>query len=68
MTRILLIMALTVGLGACASNATAIAESDPAGATAAEASKTKQHCYRQRGTGSRLGARICKDVEEASGS
>ncbi len=68
MARILLIMVLAAGLGACANTATGIAESDRAGATASESNKTKQRCYREQSTGSRLGPRICRDVAQASGS
>lgn len=67
MSRILLIMVLAIGLGACASNDNYIAKSDRAEAAAAETSKTKKRCYRDQSTGSRLGPRICREVHGASG-
>ncbi len=66
-SRILLIMVLAIGMGACASSGNEIAKSDRAGATAAESSKPKKRCYRERSTGTNLGTRICKEVHEASG-
>ena len=66
--RILLIMALAIGLTGCASNANDVAKSDQAGATAAEVKKTNRRCYREQSTGSRLGKRICKDAAEVSGN
>ena len=67
MSRILLIMALAIGMGACASNANDVANSDGSVANAAESGKSKKRCYREKSTGSRLGTRICKEVQEASG-
>ena len=67
MSRILLIIVLVIGLGACASNGNDVAKIDRVEATAAESSPPKKRCYRERSTGSNLGTRICKEVHEASG-
>ncbi len=65
MHRTFLILVLAAGLSACASTATdATAESDGIATTAAETKKPKKHCYREKKTGSRLGIRICKTVDE----
>jgi hypothetical protein len=62
--RLILILALAVGLSACASTA-----SDPAAGgvdpdASAAADKPKQRCYREKETGSRLGRRVCVTVDE----
>ena len=67
MSRILLIMMLAIGMAGCASNGNTITESDRAEATAAESSNPNKRCYRGQSTGSRLGTRICKEANEASG-
>jgi len=74
-SRAFLILILVAGLSACASTGTdataqgddavtATAEGDGIATTAAETKKPKKRCYREKKTGSRLGIRICKTVDE----
>ncbi len=65
MHRIFLILVLAAGLSACASTATdATAEGDGIDTITAETKKPKKSCYREKVTGTRLGIRICKTVDE----
>ena len=65
MPKLILILALAVGLTACASTASdpgATAGNDATSASADD--KQKKRCYREEETGSRLGRRVCVTVDE----
>ncbi len=65
MPRLILILALAIGLSACASTASDPAANGEAPETsAATADKPKKRCYREKETGSRLGKRVCVTVDE----
>ena len=63
--RLCLILVLTAGLAACASNAPeTAAEATDAATGAAASAEPKKRCYREKETGTRLGRRVCVTVDE----
>jgi hypothetical protein len=63
--KLLLILALAVGMSACAHTANDSGATDGnTDSSAATADEPKKRCYREKETGSRLGRRVCVTVDE----